>query len=64
MSFASRQVGNLSKPKLVVSLADDGFVTMKAESSLKTAEVRFKLGEECDETTADGRKAKVGCCNS
>lgn len=64
MSFASRQVGNLSKPKLVVSMADDGFVTMKAESSLKTAEVKFKLDEECDETTADGRKAKVGCCNS
>uniref|UniRef100_A0A1A8MDP2 Cellular retinoic acid-binding protein 1 n=1 Tax=Nothobranchius pienaari TaxID=704102 RepID=A0A1A8MDP2_9TELE len=58
MSFATRQMGNLAKPKLVISLAADGVITMKAESTLKTAEVQFKLNEEVDETTADGRKAK------
>ncbi|XP_037532911.1 fatty acid binding protein 4b [Nematolebias whitei] len=58
MSFASRQVGNLAKPKLVVNVGADGVISMKAESTLKTAEVKFKLNEECDETTADGRKAK------
>lgn len=61
MSFASRQVGNLAKPKLLVNLGADGVISMKAESTLKSAEVKFKLNEECDETTADGRKAKVGC---
>lgn len=61
MSFATRQVGNLTKPKVVVNLGADGVISVKAESALKTVEVKFKLNEECDETTADGRKAKVGC---
>uniref|UniRef100_A0A1A7WGB3 Cellular retinoic acid-binding protein 1 n=1 Tax=Iconisemion striatum TaxID=60296 RepID=A0A1A7WGB3_9TELE len=58
MSFATRQMGNLAKPKLVISRGADEVITMKAESTLKTAEVKFKLNEEVDETTADGRKAK------
>ncbi|KAM4736064.1 fatty acid binding protein 4b [Anableps anableps] len=58
MSFATRQMGNLAKPDLLISVGDDGVVSIKAESTLKTTAIKFKLGEEFDETTADGRNAK------
>ncbi|XP_008430806.1 fatty acid binding protein 4b [Poecilia reticulata] len=58
MSFATRQMGNLAKPNLIISVADDGVVSIKAESTLKTTAIQFKLNEEFDETTADGRNAK------
>ncbi|XP_005804724.1 fatty acid-binding protein, adipocyte-like isoform X1 [Xiphophorus maculatus] len=58
MSFATRQMGNLSKPNLIITVGDDGVISIKAESTLKTTAVQFKLNEEFDETTADGRKAR------
>ncbi|XP_014827432.1 PREDICTED: fatty acid-binding protein, adipocyte-like [Poecilia mexicana] len=58
MSFATRQMGNLAKPNLIISVADDGVISIKAESTLKTTSIQFKLNEEFDETTADGRNAK------
>ncbi|PWA33651.1 hypothetical protein CCH79_00007662, partial [Gambusia affinis] len=58
MSFATRQMGNLAKPNLIISVEDDGVISMKAESTLKTTAIQFKLNEEFDETTADGRNAK------
>lgn len=60
MSFATRQMGNMTKPNLVISVDDAGVVSMKAESTFKTTEIKFKLNEEFDETTVDGRKTKVG----
>lgn len=60
VNFATRQMGNLVKPNLVFSMTEDGFISLKAESTLKTAEIKFKLNEEFEETTADGRKTKVG----
>merc|ERR1712168_730304 len=33
-------------------------VTVKTQSTFKNTEINFKLGEEFDETTADGRKVK------
>lgn len=53
-------MGNIAKPNLLISVGDDGLISMKAESTLKTTEIKFKLNEEFDETTADGRKTKVG----
>ncbi|MEQ2166309.1 hypothetical protein GOODEAATRI_026634 [Goodea atripinnis] len=58
MSFATRQMGNLAKPNLVISMGDDGIISIKAESTLKTTAIKFKLNEEFDETTADGRSAR------
>lgn len=52
-------MGNLVKPNLVFSMAEDGFISLKAESTFKTTEIKFKLNEEFEETTADGRKTKV-----
>ncbi len=59
VGFATRQMGNMVKPNLVVSVDDDGVISMKSESTFKTTEIKFKLDEEFDETTADGRKTKV-----
>lgn len=60
VNFATRQMGNLVKPNLVFSVAEGGSISLKAESTFKTTEIKFKLNEEFEETTADGRKTKVG----
>lgn len=52
-------MGNMVKPNLVISVDGDGVISMKSESTFKTTEIKFKLEEEFDETTADGRKTKV-----
>ncbi|XP_059194680.1 fatty acid binding protein 4b [Centropristis striata] len=59
VGFATRQMGNMAKPNLVISVDDAGFVSMKSETTFKTTEIKFKLSEEFEETTADGRKTKT-----
>ncbi|XP_054638041.1 fatty acid binding protein 4b [Dunckerocampus dactyliophorus] len=59
VGFATRQMGNMAKPNLVISVDDSGLVTMKSQSTFKTTEIKFKLNEEFDETTADDRKTKT-----
>ncbi|XP_062322819.1 fatty acid binding protein 4b [Osmerus eperlanus] len=58
VGFATRQLGNMAKPNLLFSV-DDGVITMKSQSTFKTTEMKFKLNEEFDETTADDRKTKT-----
>jgi hypothetical protein len=36
-----------------------GLYTLKIESTFKNSTISFKLGEEVDEETMDGRKVKV-----
>ncbi|KAM4539434.1 fatty acid-binding protein, heart [Odontesthes bonariensis] len=57
VGFATRKVGNLTKPTTIISL-DGDTVTVKTQSTIKNTELSFKLGEEFDETTADDRKVK------
>ena len=64
MSFATRQMGNLVKPNLMISAGADGVISMKAESTFKTTAISFKLNEEFDEETTDGRKTKVSFTNA
>ncbi|XP_028280742.1 fatty acid-binding protein, adipocyte-like [Parambassis ranga] len=59
VGFATRQMGNMAKPNLVISVGDDGVISMKSESTFKTTEIKFKLNEEFDEMTADGRNTKT-----
>ncbi|KAJ8334272.1 hypothetical protein SKAU_G00399110 [Synaphobranchus kaupii] len=59
VGFATRQVGNMAKPNLTFSADDQGIVCMKSQSTFKTTEVKFKLNEEFEETTADDRKTKT-----
>uniref|UniRef100_A0A8C7V8M2 Cellular retinoic acid-binding protein 1 n=1 Tax=Oryzias sinensis TaxID=183150 RepID=A0A8C7V8M2_9TELE len=55
-AIAIRFVGNRTKPNLVVSIEDQGTISMKSQSTFKTTEVKFKLNEPFEETTADDRK--------
>ncbi|KAL2101921.1 hypothetical protein ACEWY4_003682 [Coilia grayii] len=59
MSFATRQVGNMTKPNLIISVGDEGAISIKAQSTFKTTQINFKLNEEFDETTVDDRKTKT-----
>ncbi|XP_076009931.1 fatty acid binding protein 4b [Genypterus blacodes] len=59
VNFATRQMGNMVKPNLLISLDADGFISIKSQSSFKTNEIKFKLDEEFNETTADDRKTKT-----
>uniref|UniRef100_A0A3Q3JL26 Cellular retinoic acid-binding protein 1 n=1 Tax=Monopterus albus TaxID=43700 RepID=A0A3Q3JL26_MONAL len=58
VGLATRQMGNIVKPKLVISM-DDGVISLRSESMFKTTEIKFKLNDEFDETTADGRQTKT-----
>uniref|UniRef100_A0A3Q2T0C6 Cellular retinoic acid-binding protein 1 n=1 Tax=Fundulus heteroclitus TaxID=8078 RepID=A0A3Q2T0C6_FUNHE len=58
VGFATRKVGNLTKPTTIICVDGDK-VTVKTQSTIKNTELSFKLGEEFDETTADDRKVKV-----
>lgn len=58
VGFATRQVGNVTKPTVVISHEGDK-VVVKTLSTFKNTEISFKLGEEFDETTADDRHVKV-----
>lgn len=51
-------MGSAVSPTVTVSVDDNGQYTMKTESTFKTQELKFKLGEEFEEETPDGRKVK------
>ncbi|XP_071549159.1 fatty acid-binding protein-like [Panulirus ornatus] len=53
-----RKLGSSSKPTVELSEAN-GEWTLKTTTTLKTTELKFKLGEEIDETTLDGRDCKT-----
>ncbi|XP_061752096.1 fatty acid-binding protein, brain-like [Nerophis ophidion] len=57
VDFATRQVGNLTKPTVVIS-KDGDKVVVKTLSTFRNTEISSKLGEEFDEVTADDRKVK------
>ncbi|XP_051908026.1 fatty acid-binding protein, brain [Hippocampus zosterae] len=57
VGFATRQVGNVTKPTVIISQEGDK-VTIRTQSTFKNTEISFKLGEEFDETTADDRNCK------
>ncbi|XP_061824123.1 fatty acid-binding protein, brain-like isoform X1 [Nerophis lumbriciformis] len=57
INFATRQVGNVTKPTVVIS-KDGDKVVVKTFSTFRNTELSSKLGEEFDEITADDRKVK------
>ncbi|KAK5857616.1 hypothetical protein PBY51_010849 [Eleginops maclovinus] len=57
VGFATRQVGNVTKPTVVIS-QDGDKVVLKTLSTFRNTEVSAKLGEEFDETTQDDRHVK------
>ncbi|XP_078504582.1 fatty acid-binding protein, brain-like [Lissotriton helveticus] len=57
VAFPTRQVGNMTKPSQIISKIGDR-VKIRTESTFKTTEIIFRLGEEFNETTMDDRKCK------
>ena len=53
-----RKLGATAKPDVIIYV-DKEEVVIKSQTSLTTHIIKFKLGEEFNETTADGRKPKV-----
>ena len=60
MNFLMRKAATVSTPVMEVSL-EGGVWTIKTSITLKSMELKFKVGEEFEETTTDGREvtAKV-----
>ncbi|XP_068602908.1 fatty acid-binding protein, heart [Brachionichthys hirsutus] len=57
VGMATRAAGCVTKPTTIISVEGD-VVTVRTESSIKNTMISFKLGEEFDEVTADGRNVK------
>merc|ERR1712037_310335 len=57
VGLVTRKLGNKSSPVVTVT-EEAGEFTMKQESLVKTSEIKFKIGQEFDEVTADGRQVK------
>lgn len=60
VGLALRKMGGVAKPSTIISIEGDK-VVLKTSSTFKSTEISFKLGEEFDESTADGRNVKVRC---
>ncbi|XP_039596416.1 fatty acid-binding protein, heart-like isoform X2 [Polypterus senegalus] len=58
VGFLMRQMGCSTKPTTIIELNGDEII-VKTQSTFKNTEIKFKLGEEFDEDTADGRKVKL-----
>lgn len=58
VGLMSRKLGASVKPKLTFAKNGDEW-TFTTASSVKTLEIKFKLGQEFDEETLDGRKVKT-----
>merc|ERR1712029_534615 len=60
VSFLLRKAATVSTP--VCEIFEDGGVwNIKTSTTLKTMELKFKLGEPFDETTPDGREVTAVC---
>merc|ERR1711950_28074 len=58
VNFLLRKAATVSTPVMEVT-EDGGVWTIKTSTTLKTMELKFKLGEEFDETTPDGREVRA-----
>lgn len=57
VGLVTRKMGNTVSP--VIELAEkDGEYTLTSKSTFKNTEIKFRLGQEFDEETPDGRKVK------
>ncbi len=57
VGIMTRKMGATVSPVVEVT-ENNGEYTMKTQSRFKNSEIKFKLGEEFDEETPDGRKVK------
>merc|ERR1712018_1109062 len=58
VGFMLRKAAMASTPVMTIT-NDGGNWTMVTKTTMKSVELKFKLGEEFDEETTDGRKCKT-----
>eukprot|EP00091_Calanus_sinicus_P017808 TRINITY_DN38644_c0_g1_i1.p1 TRINITY_DN38644_c0_g1~~TRINITY_DN38644_c0_g1_i1.p1 ORF type:complete len:183 (+),score=83.31 TRINITY_DN38644_c0_g1_i1:72-551(+) len=58
VGFLLRKAAQASTPVMSIT-EEDGYWTIISKTVVKAMELKFRLGEEFDETTADGRKCKT-----
>ncbi|KAG6928111.1 myelin P2 protein, partial [Chelydra serpentina] len=58
VTMVLRKMGSVAKPDVYIS-KDGDTITIKTESTLKSSQLSFKLGEKCEENTLDGRKVQT-----
>uniref|UniRef100_A0A8B9P0D7 Fatty acid binding protein 5 n=1 Tax=Apteryx owenii TaxID=8824 RepID=A0A8B9P0D7_APTOW len=58
VGMAMRKMGSVAKPDVYI-IKDGDTITVKTESTFKTSQFSFKLGEKFEENTLDGRKTQV-----
>merc|ERR1712107_546484 len=58
VNFLLRKAATVSTPQIDVT-EEGGTWTIKTSTTLKTMELKFKLGEEFDETPPDGREVRA-----
>ncbi len=58
VGFVLRKLGSTTKPNVKFVQNGDEW-TFTTSSAIKTATLKFKIGEEFDEETMDGRKVKT-----
>ncbi|XP_058658903.1 fatty acid-binding protein 5 [Ammospiza nelsoni] len=58
VGMAMRKMGSMAKPDVYI-IQDGDTITMKTESTFKTSQFSFKLGEKFEENTLDGRKTQT-----
>ena len=62
VSYLVRTLGAKSTPVVTISKDDNDLFTFKQESLVSTSQINFKIGEQFDEKTADGRQVNI-CYN-
>jgi hypothetical protein len=58
VSYVTRKVAVALKPTYLIAAEPNDVYNLRTESTFKNTDMRFKLNEEFDETTTDGRKCK------
>uniref|UniRef100_A0A8C8RP44 Fatty acid binding protein 5 n=1 Tax=Pelusios castaneus TaxID=367368 RepID=A0A8C8RP44_9SAUR len=58
VGVALRKMGSVAKPDVYIT-KDGDTITIKTESTFKSSQLSFKLGEKCEENTLDGRKVQT-----
>jgi len=58
VNAVTAKLGSVAKPTVIISIEGDTW-TLKTETTFKKTKIQFKLGQEFDEETADGRKMKT-----
>jgi len=57
VGLVSRKMASSTTPVIEITI-DNGEVTIKTITTIRSSEIKFRLGEEFEETTFDGRKSK------